>query len=231
MDAIEFNKKLRLSIFIPLLLTLTMWFVKVYEWLFDDSLVSFGIMPRKVEHLYGILFSPIIHSDWSHLWANTIPFFVLSTSLFFFYRTIATKTFLIMYIGSGFLLWCIGRESYHIGMSGIIYALATFLMVSGLIKKNYRLTALALIVVFLYGSLFWGLFPIEKQVSWEGHISGALIGLVLAVIFKNKGPQPPVILSEDDEDDETIPEEIWNAENIQKENPEDTTPTNQDATF
>ncbi len=84
-------------------------------------------------------------------------------------------------------------------MSGIIYGLSFFLMTSGLIKKNYRLTALALIVVFLYGSLFWGLLPIEKQVSWEGHLSGACVGFILAILFRKQGPQPPQILSEDDD--------------------------------
>lgn len=227
MNAVEFNKRLRLSLFFPLLLTFLMWFIKGYEWLFDISLVSLGVVPRDIEHLHGILFSPFIHSDWGHLWANTLPFFILSTSLFFFYRTIASKTFLTIYFGSGILLWIIGRNSFHIGMSGIIYALAFFLVSSGLIKKNYRLTALALIVVFLYGSLFWGLFPIEKTVSWEGHLSGAFVGFLLAIVLRKKGPQPPVILSEDEE--ETIPEEIWNAENIEKERAENTTPTNQDA--
>lgn len=208
MDSLDFKKKVRLSVFIPLLLTFVMWLVKSYEWLFDVSFVSFGIMPRSLAHITGTFSAPFIHSDWSHLWANTLPFFILSWALFFFYRTIATKTFLLMFLGSGLLLWIVGRVSYHIGMSGMIYALASFLMVSGLIKKNYRLTALALIVVFLYGSLFWGLFPIEKQVSWEGHLSGAFTGFILAIFLRKQGPQPPIILSEDDEN--TIPEEVWN---------------------
>lgn len=214
MDALEFNKKVRLSLFIPLLLTVLMWLVKSVEWLFEVSFISLGVLPRSITHLYGISLSPFIHSDWGHLWANTIPFFVLSWALFFFYRTIAMRTFLWMYIGSGLLLWLIGRNSYHIGMSSIIYALASFLMVSGLVKRNYRLTALSLIVIFIYGSLFWGLFPIKERVSWEGHLSGALVGFLLAFIYKNKGPQPPQLLSEDDD---SIPEEIWNADNYQKD--------------
>lgn len=215
METSTFNKRIRLSIFIPLLLTLFMGFVKIMEWLFDISFVTFGIVPRSWEHIHGIIFAPFIHSNWEHLWANSLPFFVLSWALFFFYRTIATQTFLLIYCFSGILLWITGRDSYHIGMSGIIYALASFLMVSGLIKSNYRLTALSLIVVFIYGSLFWGLFPIEQQVSWEGHLSGALVGFLLAFFFRNQGPQPPIILSDDDED--TLPEEIWNAENLRKE--------------
>lgn len=120
-----------------------------------------------------------------------------------------------MYCFTGILLWIIGRDSYHIGMSGIIYALASFLTVSGLIKRNYRLTALSLTVIFIYGSFFWGLFPIEQQISWEGHLSGAFVGFLLALFFKNQGPQPPLILSDDDED--VLPEEIWNAKNLQQQ--------------
>ncbi len=216
MNATNFNRKVRLSLFFPLLLTFMMWIVKISEWLFDFSLSSWGVFPRSLSHIYGILCSPFIHIDWKHLWANTIPFFVLSWALFFFYRTIASKTFLLIYFLSGILLWLIGRDSFHIGMSSIIYGLAFFLITSGLIKKNYHLTALALAVIFLYGSLFWGLFPIEKQISWEGHLSGAFAGFVLAVLFRKQGPQPPQILSEEDAD--TIPEEIWNAQNSGEEN-------------
>ncbi len=138
MDAANFNKRVRLSLFFPLLFTFVMWMVKISEWLFDFSLSSWGVLPRSFEHIYGILFSPFIHSDWKHLWANTIPFFVLSWALFFFYRTIAAKTFLLIYFLSGILLWCIGRDSFHIGMSSIIYGLAFFLITSGLIKIPHR---------------------------------------------------------------------------------------------
>lgn len=218
MDVLEFNKKVRLSLFIPLLLTVFMWLVKSVEWLFETNFASLGVQPRSFRHLYGVFLSPFIHSNWEHLWANTIPFFVLSWALFFFYRTIATRTFLWMYVGSGLLLWLIGRNSYHIGMSGTIYALASFLMVSGLVKGNYRLTALSLIVIFSYGSFFWGLFPIEERISWEGHLSGALVGFLLALFYKEKGPQPPQLLSEDDD---SIPEEIWNAQKHQNAKQDD----------
>ncbi len=88
------------------------------------------------------------------------------------------------------MVWIIGREAYHIGASGIIYGLATFLFLSGVIRKVRNLMAISLIVVFLYGSLIWGLLPYDYKVSWEGHLMGALVGIVLAVFYRDKGPEP-----------------------------------------
>lgn len=212
MDEINIKRKTRLSLFIPILITFSMWLVKSIEWLFDLSFRTYGVRPRSVEETHHIFLSPFIHKDWEHLWANTIPFFVLSWALFFFYRKIATKTLILLYLFSGLTLWFIGRNAFHIGMSGIIYSLATFLSISGLIKKNYRLTALSFIVIFLYGSLFWGLFPILDDVSWEGHLSGAIVGLILAITFRKQGPQPPPIPEDDEEN--ILPEEIWNPDYV-----------------
>lgn len=219
MEEINIERKTRLSLFIPLLITFSMWIVKSIEWLFDLSFHSYGVRPRSIEDIYHIFISPYIHKDWEHLWANSIPFLVLSWALFFFYRKIATKTLLIMYLLSGLILWYIGRNAFHIGMSGIIYALATFLITSGLIKKNYRLTALSFIVIFLYGSLFWGLFPILDEVSWEGHLSGTIVGLTLAIYFRKQGPQS-LSIPEDDDDNDILPEEIWNPNYTPKEKDE-----------
>ena len=94
----------------------------------------------------------------------------------------------MLYIVSGILLWGIGRTSFHIGASGIIYALASFIFFSGLISKNKNLAALSLIVIFIYGSLFWGLFPIQLEMSWEGHLSGFLSGLIFAWFHKDELP-------------------------------------------
>ncbi len=94
-----------------------------------------------------------------------------------------------MFFISGFFLWIIGRPSYHIGASGLVYALASFLFLSGLIKKNPRLAAVSLIITFLYGSMIWGVFPLKIDVSWEGHLCGLISGILVALFYKNHGPK------------------------------------------
>lgn len=210
-----FRRKVRVSLFMPLLLIFIMWMVAIVEALFNLSFYKFGVIPRDLIHSYNIFFATFIHKDWLHLWANTIPIFMLSWGLFFFYREIAYKVFLQMYIGSALLLWIIGRNAFHIGSSGLIYALASFLFMSGIIQKNYRLMAISLIVSFIYGSMIWGIIPTVTDISWEGHLSGLFIGFVLAVLYRNKGPVIPTHNFDSDED-ESIPEEIWNEDFLSK---------------
>lgn len=115
------------------------------------------------------------------------PLLLLSAALFYFYRRVSWNVLLVGYIATGILTWIIGRESYHIGASGIIYMLTSFIFFKGIITRYYRLIALSLIIVFLYGGMMWYLFPIEEGISWEGHLSGFLVGMILA--FNIKTPE------------------------------------------
>ena len=117
-----------------------------------------------------------------------MPLIVLGTSLRFFYKEISKEVFFWSWLMSGLWLWSIGRPSFHIGASGLVYALASFLFFSGLIRKHTRLMAVSLVVVFLYGSLIWGIFPIKTHISWEGHLSGSIAGVLLAWWFREQGP-------------------------------------------
>ncbi|MBE0642178.1 MAG: rhomboid family intramembrane serine protease, partial [Bacteroidales bacterium] len=160
------------SLIIPGLLLLAMWVVKSAEALLGLSLVGLGIYPRSVQGLPGILLSPFIHGDWGHLGANSASLFVLTAALFYFYREIALRAFLGIWLITGLWVWMGAREAWHIGASGVIYGNAAFLFVSGLLRRNPRLSALALFVVFAYGSLIWGIFPQffpGENISWEGH--------------------------------------------------------------
>jgi len=141
--------------------------------------------------LRGIFLSPLIHGSVEHLYNNTIPLAVLMAALFYFYRNIALRVLLIGILVSGFFTWVIGRPSYHIGASGVIYFLASFMFFKGIFTKHYRLVALSLIVVFIYGSMLWYIFPIEDGISWEGHLGGFLTGLGLAYTIKSKIPPRP----------------------------------------
>ena len=165
------------------------WSVKIFEIVFDYDFTEYGVLPRKFNGLIGILFSPLIHSDINHLLSNSLPVIILCLLIFNFYSQIAKKIFIYLYFISGLWLWCIGRESFHIGASGLIYAMASFLFFSGILRKNSQLSAVALLVIFIYGGLFWGLFPIHKNVSWEGHLTGFIAGILVSFIFRKDGPK------------------------------------------
>ncbi len=150
-----------------------------------------GIQPRSVQGLRGILFSPFIHSDIKHLFHNTIPLFVLSMALFYFYRPISWKVLVLGLLFTGFFTWIIGRPANHIGASGVIYLLASFLFFKGIFSKYYRLIALSFIVVFLYGGLLWFIVPVDPKISWEGHLSGLIVGFIFAIIYKQKIEKRP----------------------------------------
>lgn len=195
-----FRRKLGISMIIPGIFVFLMWFLKAVELMFDIDLTRMGIYPLSVNGLQGILFSPLIHEGFGHLFNNSLPVFFLGTFLFYFYSEIAVKVSLWLYFLTGAAVWVTGREAWHIGASGLIYGLASFLFFSGIIRKHFRLAGLSLLIVFLYGSMVWGLFPdVYRDVSWESHLLGFVAGIVLAVLYRKQGPQAPVYEWPEDE--------------------------------
>lgn len=175
----------------PILMVLTMWLVFWLDFNNDLHLSKYGVYPRSFQGLRGILFSPFLHGDGAHLWHNTIPIFILSTALIYFYRESATKVILWGTLFTGFFTWCIGRPSYHIGASGIIYMLFGFLLLKGLLAKNFRLLAVSFFVVFVYGGMIWYVTPIKNGISWEGHLSGLISGAILSFTLNQKIEKVP----------------------------------------
>jgi membrane associated rhomboid family serine protease len=165
-------------------MVLTMWIVFWSEIRFNWDFNFLGIYPRKASGLGGIILGPFIHSNLKHLFNNSVPMFVLSTALFYFYRNIRWKVLICGLLLCGLFTWLIGRPAVHIGASGVVYMLAAFLFFKGIFSKQYQLTALSFVVVFLYGGLLWYVLPIDTKISWEGHLSGFVVGLVLAMVFK-----------------------------------------------
>lgn len=159
---------------------------------FDLHLSQFGVYPREISGLKGILFYPLIHGSLEHLFNNSVPLFVLLFVLFFFYPTIAFRTVILIYFLSGIWIWISARQNFHIGASGVVYGLASFLFFSGIFRRDNRMIALSLMVSFLYGSMVWGIFPFQERVSWEGHLWGAVSGMALAFLYRKKGPQPKI---------------------------------------
>lgn len=183
-DNIEW-RKLKFSATPGFIFVLILWFVKILELAFESNLIKLGIYPRSASGLVGVLTSPLIHSDYEHLFSNSVPLLVLSSGLFYFYPKVSYKVLSWLYIATGFWVWSFARESYHVGASGLVYGLASFLFFSGFFNKKKSLMAISLLVVFLYGSMIWGVLPIKESVSYESHALGALMGVLLAYYFRD----------------------------------------------
>lgn len=184
----ENQLKISKSVFlIPVAYIVAIWFIYWVEIYFSLNFNKFGVYPRTLKGFRGVFFTHFIHSNTSHLFNNSIPLFVLLTSLFYFYKDVALKILLFGGFFTGFLTWVIARDSYHIGASGIVYLLFSFIFFSGIIRKHFRLVALSLIIIFLYGSMIWYVFPVKEGMSWEGHLSGFVVGFILAFLFRKKG--------------------------------------------
>jgi len=199
------NKKISANTFIfPTFLLLIIATVKMIELKTGSNWAHFGVEPKNISGLKGVFLSPFIHGSTKHLFNNTIPLFFLLSALIHFYNRLAYVIYIIIHIASGCLLWLIGREVFHIGASGIIYGLASFMFFSGIFRRNTQLLAFSLLITFLYGSMVWGIFPetVKKGVSWEGHLSGAIVGFILSIVFLQKGPQKKKYDWEDEHDDE-----------------------------
>jgi len=171
-------------VLVPVFLVLSLWIVFWMEVRFGFSLSRYGIYPGRLEGLTGVVFGPFLHGGLKHLFNNSIPLLVLLGALFYFYHPVRWKVLFWGALLTGLATWLIGRPAYHIGASGVVYMLAAYLFFSGARSKNYRLIALSLVVVFLYGSLLWYLFPIDPKISWEGHLSGFAVGIVLAYVIR-----------------------------------------------
>lgn len=205
------KKRMRIALIPTVFFISLLWLILIVDISLDLQFYKLGVYPLQLKGLPGILLSPFIHSSAKHLFSNTIPLFVLMWCLFYFYHEIAYKTFLILWILSGFLTWLFAREAWHIGASGIVYSLSFFLFFSGVFRKHIPLIAISLVVAFLYGSNVWNMLPwsmyLDANVSWEGHLSGGISGFIIAVVYRNHGPQKPIkewIEEDHEEDDDDI---------------------------
>lgn len=177
-------KILQRGVYLTLSFVLILWIIKSVEWTSQLDLGLYGILPRTVKGSLGIFTGPLIHGDAIHLMSNTIPLIILGVGLFYFYHKIAIEVFLWIYLASGFWVWIIGREAYHIGSSGLVYGLVMFIFWGGILRRNPRSLAISMIIFFLYGGMIYGLFPFDESISWESHIMGSVAGIFLAFYFR-----------------------------------------------
>ena len=204
-NIINEKKELRLVVVYSLILTALPWVVHIINRVFSLQLNQFGLQPMEIRGLVGILTVPFLHGGWEHLISNTPALFALLGGLFLFYERGAWRVLGSLYIISGLLTWFMGRSSTHIGASGLVYALAAFHFVSGIIKKERRQLAFALLVAFLYGGFVWAFFPtlyIGTSISWEGHLSGLITGIMFAIYYRREGPQFQDVFPDDEDEEE-----------------------------
>lgn len=207
------KKKLFQSALFPALFILLLAIIHFIENHLGFPLTQYGITPLSPHGLIGIFAAPLLHADFAHLMANSVPLFILGTALFYFYKDTAVRVILYSWIIAGGWTWLFARGSgVHIGASGLVYALAAFHFVSGIIRKHKGLSAFSLFVVFIYGSMIWGIFPDffpKKNISWESHLMGGIIGLILAFFYREKGPQKREYLWEDEEEEDDDENAYW----------------------
>lgn len=196
------SEKINLEkLLIPLVFPVILWVIHLVSVLFQIDLTRMGILPRNFTGLLGIVTSPMVHGDFSHLISNTIPLVVLGWIIFFFYPKVSYLAFGFIYFFTGLLVWIFARQVYHIGASGVVYGFVSFLFFSGIFRRDNKSIALALIITFLYGGLVWGMIPGLKGISWESHFLGAVTGLLAAYIFRKVDPPAKKYDWEDEPDD------------------------------
>jgi membrane associated rhomboid family serine protease len=178
------RENFRLAIRIALGFVALLWVIELLSLGLDVGPEDFGVRPRQLVGLIGILFAPLVHGDIAHLFANSLPLIVLGTAMLYLYPQSSLRVLPAVYFGAGVAVWLFARGSSHIGASGLVYGLASYIFVAGLIRHDRRAIAAALLVSFMYGALVWGVLPIKRGVSWETHLAAAIIGVALAIALR-----------------------------------------------
>ena len=183
--------RLRKAFITVILFVAVLWAIKAIEFVIGLNLVPFGVFPRHLDNLSGVLWAPLIHGSWSHLMTNTPPLLVLGTAVLFGYPRAARILLPAVYLGAGLAVWLFARSAYHIGASGLTFGIMFFVFTIGILRWDRQAIALSLIVFFLYGGMIWGVFPGDPSISFETHFFGAAIGLALAFLLRSLDPPKP----------------------------------------
>lgn len=201
------RRRILTALLLPAVGVALMWIVLAFDHVYALDLARFGVYPRSFTGLRGVVLAPLLHGSVDHLLSNSVPLLVLGWLTVYFYPKASGRVLLVSWLATGLWVWAMGRESHHIGASGIVYALAGFVFFSGVFRRRIALMAVSLIVVFLYGSLWWGVLPIQEGVSWESHLFGGLVGTGMAWFYRKMPPAhvPPPRVYEEEEEEEDQP--------------------------
>lgn len=198
------RRNFRLALKTALIFTALLWLILIVDSYLGLELKRFGLRPKHFEGLIGIFTAPLLHGGAEHMFANTLPLIVSLSAILYLYPRSAARVIPIIWLGSGALAWLIGRPSLHFGASGFVYGLLAYVFISGIFRFDMRSVAVSIMVWFLYGSMIWGVLPIRPNMSWELHLSGAILGVALAIVFKRWDVTP--IKRYEWEDDESVPD-------------------------
>jgi membrane associated rhomboid family serine protease len=181
-----------------------LWLILIVDTVLDLGLARFGLRPRHLDGLIGVLTAPLLHSGAEHLFSNTLPLLISLTTVLYLYPRSALRVIPVIWLGSGILAWIIGRHSLHFGASGFVYGLLAYVFISGILRLDMRSVAVSIMVWFLYGSMIWGVLPIRPNMSWELHLCGAILGVAMAIVFRRWDVTPVKRYSW--EDDDSVPD-------------------------
>ena len=189
----------RLAVRIALTFVAILWLIQLLNSGLDLRPEDFGVRPRQAIGLIGILFAPLVHGDFEHLFANSLPLLVAGTAMMYLYPQSALRVLPAIYFGPGVAVWLFAGGSSHIGASGLVYGLVAYILVAGLIRRDRRAIAASLLISFMYGALVWGVLPIRIGISWQTHLAAALIGAGLAIALRHLDVPPRRVYSWEEE--------------------------------
>jgi len=192
----------RLAAGIALAFVGLLWLIQLSNWVLDLGPGDLGVRPRELSGLFGVLLAPLLHGGFEHLLANSPPLAVLGTTMLYLYPQSSPRVLAAVYFGPGIAVWLFGRSSVHVGASGLVYGLVSYILVAGLLRRDRRAIGASLLVCFMYGTLVWGVFPIKSGISWETHLAAAAIGVVLAIRLRHLDIPPRRRYTWEDEADE-----------------------------
>ncbi len=187
---------LRESVVVPAIIVLLLWAIHGALYVLHIDVGNYGLTPRSLSGLWGVATSPLVHANITHLASNTLPLFVLSTGVIYFYRQSAVQAIVLIYFLTQIFVWAFARSSAlgldglshpvtHLGISGVVYGLFAFVLGMGFFQRNIKSIILALLVITYYGSMIWGIFPTQEGISFESHLFGAIVGLIIAFAFQD----------------------------------------------
>jgi len=194
-DRGNFHLAIRIAVgFVALL-----WLIQLSNWVLGLGPADLGVRPRELSGLLGVIFAPLLHGGPEHLLANTPPLIVAGATLLYLYPRSTPSVLPAVYLGPGIAVWVLGRSAMHLGASGLVYGLVSYILVAGLLRRDRRAIAAALLVCFLYGAMVWGILPIQSGVSWESHLAAAVIGALMAIKLRKLDIPPARRYSWEDE--------------------------------
>lgn len=182
----SYFSRLSESTVVPFRFSLLMVLVFLIQVLFYIDLGFLGILPNSYSGLIGVAFAPLIHGSSMHLYANIFPVLILASSVYFFYDRVADQVFFYCYFITNCIVWLFGRPYYHIGASGLVYGLAMFLIALGFFRGSFKTIVISVVVIIFYGGIIYGILPTDKKISWESHLAGAVVGMMMAFFSSKK---------------------------------------------